>query len=287
MNLKKYLLTPLLTTPLLLSAGTVVELDTVFSFANKSPDRALDVDTATEKAYNWDDLVQLFENEPSKPRAGFYAGVSATQGEIGDSQVEYNDRANGTGQLSFGFNHGPANGTGGPSRIATMALWDSNDFLTGDNTWDASAGSAFNFDIALNAQGAMNFVIRNGADYYVSNISFFDTVDPEPSPFGLLSDVGSFDGTTAGLQWGTFGPANFADYDGGAADLGLGVTFAEETFDKVTGAGFIGDAEKSNPNTFTAVGINAFEVSLVPEPSAYALLSGLVVMGLAAVRRRV
>ena len=67
---------------------------------------------------------------------------------------------------------------------------------------------------------------------------------------------------------------NWASYDNDTADLGMSVTFSDQTFDDVTGVGVLADLGRSGSGTAAPTfRLNDFEVALVPEPGTIGLIA--------------
>ncbi|NBB78229.1 MAG: hypothetical protein GVY36_02110 [Verrucomicrobia bacterium] len=267
----------------MLQAGVVVDLNFDETGGTQDTTRALTTDTSTVKAVDWDDSTYLFTNDARGQNWGVYGGVYGSQ--IDGEVTGYNalqQRNFGTGHTRIELAHLATDADpGGPTELNVLLLWDQADFLSGDRAWDNSASSSFAFNGILNRSGgAFRFVIRDGSDYYLSNLGRDNT--------GFYNGAISLAGDTAGLEWASFNPTLFADFDANATNLGISAsTFTEQTFSDVTGVGFIFDGFKENVGqSVTRLEVQSFEVSLIPEPSAFAFLAGLGVLGLTAVRRR-
>jgi hypothetical protein len=168
-------------------------------------------------------------------------------------------------------------GTASTSTVVTskfFAFYDSAEFLTGGSiTLDLTEGSSFSLAGAkTNAAGA-SFVIRDGAQFYISQSN--------NTSGGFLY---ALNGTS--LSWAAFNPANWTGFVHGTTPAGLGVgatgSFVAQTFTNVTGVGYIIGAGRAAGNS-PSVSVSDFRVNLVPEPSA-ALLGGLGMLAL--LRRR-
>lgn len=259
-----------------LQAAVVVDMD--FATGNgDSANTTRTADTNSDLAYTigWSSTEYLLDASTDGQNKAFYGAYSATSAtaitdpatiQSFDVADDANDR------LIFAAGKSAS----GDQAARILALWDSADFQnSGFNQFDASAGSTLTLGVHTfaNAGGGMGarFVIRDGSQFYISSFSTTETA--------------SIDGTTAGLQWGSFDVADFASFDNSATGLGMSVTFSPQTFSNVTGVGFL--TEIARPNASGPVfAVDDFQAALVPEPSTYALLSGVFALGLIMLRRR-
>jgi hypothetical protein len=278
------------------SASAVLVVDLGFA-VGASPDQAplRTVDTNTSSAYTWNwDAGNLFYDNPIDGRSQeIYAGISYTTyggtATLGGS----------TGAFTAIVDGGPAGSDAGVDRIRAQVsgtaggsgdsgsqvnllyLWNSANFLQSAASWsfDATANSSLSsslFNVQLPTQSASHFVIRDGTTYYLSSASA-----------GLAAgDSTTIFGNTGGLQWATFNPDLFASFNGDAGNITTGA-FSSQTFNDVTGVGIIAFTSRAN-NSGALFDINGFQANLVgvPEPSAFALLSGFAALALILIRRR-
>jgi iduronate 2-sulfatase len=246
------------------SAPAVLVVDTSVDFealpGNLDAARVEDVNTDSERTYAWDAASYLFGG--SSPGTRIYGGISITavsnlmHSGVGTSiAIEA-----GPDQLRASVGNNSDEG-GGASEARALYLWDSADFLaSGSFSFDDSADSSFSitggtmFNMA--GTGGSRFVIRDGGTYYLSNLKALDQT--------ITGESVTIAGSSAGLQWAVFNPAQFASFTEDDADLGLGsLTFATRTFSNVTGVGIIANTWRGS---FTRLEIGDFEVNLVGAP---------------------
>ena len=269
------IITLILTAATSVQAALVVDLE----FVNGNGDSAFttrpaDTDTDFEYTIGWSDTAYLVDAATDGQNKAFYGAYSAiSAAAITDPATiqAFDPAGSANDRLIF-----QAGKSGSGDQVArVLALWDSGDFLTsGFNQFDASADSSLTLGIHTyaNASGVgTRFVIRDGSQFYISSFSTTATA--------------SIDGTTAGLEWGSFDVNDFSAFDNSEADLGMGVSFAGITFSNVTGVGFL--AEIARPNTVGPVfAVNDFQAVLVPEPSAFGLIAGVCGLQIVLFRRR-
>jgi hypothetical protein len=267
----------ILATAASVQAAVVVDLEFVdgngdSAFASRTPT----TNTTTEYTIGWSDSAYLVDAASDGQNKAFYGAYSATSTDpiTAPATIQSFDPT-GTSNDRLIFQAGKSGSGDQAARI--LALWGSNDFLASANQFDASAGSSLTLGIHTfaNNGGGMGarFVIRDGTQFYISSFSTVATA--------------SIDGTTSGLEWGSFDVNSFTSFDNSEADVGMSVTFSAQTFSNVTGVGFL--TEIARPNTAGPVfAVNDFQAELVavPEPSTYALLSGIFAIGLIMLRRR-
>jgi hypothetical protein len=234
-----------------IQAETVVDLG--FKEGRGVPDvlpaRSLDVNTDSEATYAWSDSALLFNGVASKSQKLYGAFTTTGSGIVDGANLAVRDVPADADFLRF---DALKSGSGTQSS-RVLILWDSADFLaSGYTSFDASEGSSLVLGISAFANPARGmgarFVIRDGSQFYISSFTTTETA--------------SVNGTTAGLKWGAFDVADWASFDNSAADAGMGVTFSAQTFDHVTGVGFIAEIER--PNTIGPVfRVDDFQATLV------------------------
>jgi len=241
-----------------LIAATAAHADTVVNLgfvAGNGPEvdtaRGRDVSNSNEYTFAWSDSAVLFDGDTNRNQKIYGAYTVTGSGTLKAPTVKLIDDADDSkDRIRF-----DAKKTADGFQLSrTLLLWDSEDFLGTGREFNASAGSSMTIGIngyvnktdGGDAYGA-RFIIRDGSQFYIS--SFTTTADA------------SIDGTTVGLQWGAFNVTNWASYDNDAADLGMGVTLSDQTFDNVTGVGLIADAGKSLGEP--GFRVDDFEVALV------------------------
>jgi hypothetical protein len=132
-------------------------------------------------------------------------------------------------------------------------LWDSADFLaSGFNTFNNTADSSIEAKFQLTNAGALNLVVRDGSNYYISSQRSIS------SGGGQTLFVTGLDST-----WAQFDPAGFKTFS--SSGSGYGVTtnaFVSRVFTNVTGVGVIGYASRGTLNKPQLV-INDLVVKLV------------------------
>jgi len=144
----------------------------------------------------------------------------------------------------------------------TAAL-DSISFRAGRNAGSNSASRA---------------VIRLGSDFFISEdlgeLSFADDGLGDPTLELALRNLG---GAPSSVNWFNYDPTTDFTVVGSAATI--------SDFTGLTGAGFYG-FNQDNGAEFRTVGLGEFTVSVIPEPSSYALLAGCLGLGWIMLRRR-
>jgi len=152
--------------------------------------------------------------------------------------------------------------------------WTKSEFLAGADTAPNVTLNSISATVGDNGSGSSTnyrfFVELNGTDWYVSDTSFGEGNNTLSNP--------------ASQTWLDYDPeTDFSDVSGSVASL------SASDFDNLTGVGiFTHSASASAGNRFVQTHFTQFEVdaSFVPEPSTYALITGLVVAGLLVLRRR-
>lgn len=277
------------------SSQAVLVVDLGFEIGaspNVAPSRTVDTSTSSEHTWNWN-AGSLFYDGTNAWSQDIHAGISyttyggtATFGGSTGSLTEIVDGGPAGSDAAVDRIRAQASGTTGGtgdsgSRVNLLYLWDSANFLNPGAPFgfDATANSSMSsslFNVQLPSQSASHFVIRDGTTYYLSSASA-----------GLAGgDATTIFGNTGGLQWATFNPDLFASFNGDAGNITTGA-FSSQVFNNVTGVGIIAFAERAN-NSGALFDINGFQANLVavPEPSAFALLSGFAALALILIRRR-
>lgn len=248
-------------------ADVVVNLK-FFSGSNVDPAR-----TPVGNTYSFDDSSLLFNGAVNVDQQ-FYGGFSTTS-DAGINNFRLRNDNIRVIQMSSN------NGTGTES-MKFLYVWDDATSGFGVNTsFGDTSDSSFDINMSQWLQnttggvGGMHFVLRDSGTYYIANQLFGNSSGAFTA--GIAGD-------TAGLQWASFDPSKFTDYDASNASLGsIGLgTFSARTFDNVEAVGFIAENVRSSGN-FAQV--SGFEVAMVPEPATVGLL-GICGGGLLFIRRR-
>lgn len=243
-------------------AALVINLNPAATTVN----RALTTDTTSVQEISFDLVTPLF-NGSAAAGLKFYGGFNGTSAAINNASTV---SISATTLSAFTTKSGS-----GTLTNRFFAFYDSADFLAPGNTqFDLTSGSSFSLTGNRTNAAGTSFVIRNGSQFYISQST---------NTNGALTNY-TLDGTT--LAWAAFDPANWGGFQHGTTPGGLGVgasgSFTSQTFDDVTGVGYIFGAARVGTNT-NVLQATDFQVNLVPEPSA-ALLGGL--GALALLRRR-
>lgn len=232
--------------------------------------------------YNFSDTSVFFNGNATTLDQKFYGGfqfsrigtpVTPNTSEINQLRIR-NDNSLNAIQMST------TNTGGGGERMRFMYVWDGADYGFTGKSFDSSSSSSFSMSSPQNLQegsliaGGFNFVLRDSGTYYIANQGIGVGVNG-------FTDEG-FSGDSAGLEWSSFDPNDFVDYN--PENLSnIASSFSAQTFNNVEFVGLIG-----NSNRFAGAfaQISDFQVSLVPEPSSYALLTGMLALTGVMLRRR-
>ena len=143
---------------------------------------------------------------------------------------------------------------------------------------DVNAGNAsFN-----SSSRAIRWVVQTGGAYYVNTVNLSNIA------LGSASGITQTRGTTLTDSWVAYSPSTLIN-----ADLSVGATALGSALNSVTAVGFYVENDSFiGSNTATTqlnFGLNDFVATgatAIPEPGSAAFLTGVMAIGLAAVRRR-
>lgn len=210
--------------------------------------------------FTWTDNVTLagwFSQDPSAGiESQFPGGISATQrvysfryntADVGaGSERAFGSRTTGAGTFSFAF--GITNNTGATLTSADIAFVSAIWRTPNNNTSDSlTVGYAITTSAAWTS---LTYTTINELGSSISQGAAGGGVNADPNASGLFSAKSA---TLGGLNWADGDTLYIRFLDGNGA---------------------------------AAWGIDNFSFAAIPEPSSYAVLAGVVVLGLAAVRRR-
>lgn len=127
---------------------------------------------------------------------------------------------------------------------------------------------------------AIRWVVQTGGAYYINTVNLNNTT------LGSTTGITQTRGSTLTDSWIAYSPSTAIN-----ANLSVGATALGSALDSVTAVGlyvendsFVGSGALSSQMTF---GLSDFRAAtVIPEPGSAALLTGAMVIGLAAVRRR-
>jgi len=161
-------------------------------------------------------------------------------------------------------------GTG--NAAAGVFLWKKADFLNGQNsgTLNFAAGSTVSTTIDTFSGGMTGrAVLKAGGNYYISSAIFSSVTSSQ------------FDLTT--LNWFHYDPAASLTTIGSTATLVVGGVIGN-----VTEVGFFTGVSGVTPNAVrvSSLEFNYVAGAVIPEPSTFAFVSGLLILGMCAQRRR-
>ncbi len=156
-----------------------------------------------------------------------------------------------------------------------LVLWDQSDFLNGGDgqtlAFDASADTSVSIDFRR-LDGDTRLVVRNDATYYISEV--------------IMSAKGdySYAGTEGALSWALYDPTANSGADFNSIPT---VGYSAMTFSDVSAIGIYSDGAGTDAESrFVTENALQFNLAVIPEPSAYALLIGLTSLAYIARRRR-
>ncbi|MGJ8651627.1 MAG: PEP-CTERM sorting domain-containing protein [Opitutaceae bacterium] len=179
------------------------------------------------------------------------------------------------------FNHGQTNGLGGSPQAGITdndgMYWFNNREMVNDTGYTITAtGEVFSFETFLYQHGG--FAGYSGDESF--EIELFTTTETVDGTFVSADKTESLGATSITPGWGN--PTRFEGIIG-AADFYT--TIADDIGKTVYFSMTFNEGVDDTNNAFPRVDTLALQV-VVPEPSAYALLSGALALGLVMVRRR-
>jgi hypothetical protein len=163
-----------------------------------------------------------------------------------------------------------------------LYAWEKSNFLTGGTiSFDATSSLSVHLrTFNNNATGSgLRFVVKNGGTWYYSQANH-TTANNNATGIFTLNDP-------ATAQWAVFNPEALSSDAATARSLAMpsSAIFSTVVFDNIQYVGFATENIKT-ANGESRLGVDNFKVTAIPEPSTYALLAGLLTLGVAALRRR-
>lgn len=158
------------------------------------------------------------------------------------------------------------------SAVSALFLWKQTDFLNGLNTGSLNLGAGSTVSTAVDTYAAGvpgRAVVKSAGNYYISSAIFSAT------------GTSSSDLTT--LSWFSYTPATSISSIGASYDL-----VSNGVISNVTEIGFFTGitAVVANAVRISSVEFNYVAGAVIPEPSTYATLAGLLLLGVCSLRRR-
>jgi hypothetical protein len=207
---------------------------------------------------------------PSSDYTGptFYGGYQFSSSSV-DGHLSRQQIRNGTTEDSIYLQSYSASGwEGSELSLHAVYIFKQEDFLTGHTT---GSNSITGLSISSNSYsaGTGRFVVEIAGSYYVSNSTF--------SASGTKSLI--LDSTDLATEiWALYDPSSDLNFD-------QTTTFATLSLNDVTAVGFYIERDEwtgSDSSTPYGLGITSFEVNgttIIPEPSAFALIAGALALG--------
>lgn len=222
---------------------------------------------ALSPSSNWSGTNSVFYG-------GFSSVVSGTAGQSRFATVIDNATSD---RIRIGITAGTGNSI---TSFAGVVYWDKSNFLNGGSSASISLDNSSS--ILINVAAATNlrarWVIRNGSQFYVSN----GTTNFTSSSSGSFSLSNA---TLMATSWDQYNPATSLTWTSGTG------TVSSTALTDITGVGvyFVSTNSTAGQNfnlTFDSFAFSGVLGSQIPEPSSFAVLSGLGILGFAASRRR-
>ena len=221
------------------------------------------------------DNNQALLSVPGSSAVVYGAAYREVWSGTGNANFVNNDNWDGTNDILQ--LDGSVQNTDGPRPFAGMLYWKKADFLNGGDATTLSIGSdaSLSFRAADGQAGGydMHWLVQGGdGTFYVSQAGI-------TLPGGNVFQTHSVDGTTLlGLDWVLYDPASSIYLNPGSASL------VAPNFSDVIGLGLYG--HNAIYGGRVQMRVSQFEATVIPEPSTYAALLGLLGLGLVLLRRR-
>jgi hypothetical protein len=270
--MKKTTLAIIGTSSLLLASSASATLVVDFTNANAtSPVSASgkDIDTATSESWNFDHSSPLFNGTVPGSNTRIYGGLNSTWANSFPSYNTTIQLLSAQPRLYVQVNPATPSATNFNTAIEGAFVWKKEDFLNGGDvqTVQFNPGDTLSVNLtqipASAATVDIRFIIQQGGVYYVSNAS------------KTTSTIEAFSVTPTSTTWATLDTSNYA----------IGA-FNSIAFNSVQAVGLYVDIARTNAQVIFSFDDFQANATVIPEPSAFAALSGLSVLGMAARRRR-
>jgi hypothetical protein len=209
------------------------------------------------------------------------AGISNFTGRVADvGNLDAGSNPSGT-QTSTGFFFIAP--TVSPLSTSTPILaWTAEGSTLGLTTSTAGQFSFYmgNTFYNTNVAPVTRLAVQVGTSWFVTSQTF-TTANISGATFGTTAELKTFNFTTTSTAWHTLTFTQNGIAANGSGSLSLGATATSNLSGNINAWGIYVDS-----GTGANVRFDTFTVSAIPEPSAFAALAGLGMLGFAATRRR-
>jgi hypothetical protein len=234
------------------SNNTITHSNGDFNFNGESNDRVSSIAFGSvftpPNSGNWTTV-------PGKSNGTIYQGVSIAvfNNQSIDPGIPIN-RINSNNRIQLGN----ANAGTETYSLAVALYWEAADFLSsGTGGLVDAAGS---MSVTVNSTGIrpnVRFMVQAGGEWYLSQSS--------------SSNNGSFSINGGAANWYAFDPsANALFWD----ETAPGATISGNSLGTITAAGIYAQTDAGYTGSASMLGVDGLQISLIPEPRAYALVAG-------------